>query len=185
MMNKILSGTRKNSLYFLATLLFLTSCQRKFASFQASSRETFEHQPIPRIKETTVPKIEKIPDPVAEPENNDLVSTAGELPVYHIPEVRKIITAFRKKPANQYIKTDAHQKVFQKEKPKKKKKNKRKRPTFNDGLKTGTIFLLIAVIMGIFSLTQLTLLFGLVSVLFLYFGLKKYYRQQRRRNIFK
>lgn len=185
MMNKILSGTGRFLLYpLIAVLLFLSSCQRKFASFQASSRETFEHQSIPRLKEQPAPRIERIPEPELVSENTKEESGTGELPVYHIPGLEKIITGVKKNQPKTIFKSDDHQNVFQKEKPKK-KKDRRKKPKFNDGLKTGTIFLLIAVIMGIFSLTQLTLLFGLVSVLFLYFGLKKYYRQQRRRNIFK
>jgi hypothetical protein len=185
MMNKNLSVAGKLFLYpLIIVLLFLSSCQRKFASFQAGSRETFEHHSIPRLREQPAPRIEKIPEPAAVPEENEAISNMEELPVYHIPRIEKIISGFKKKQSKTISKEDDLQKVFQKEKPKK-KKDKRKKPKFNDGLKTGTIFLLIAVIMGFFSLTQLTLLFGLVSILFLYFGLKKYYRQQRRRNIFK
>lgn len=185
-MNKNFSRPVRFSLYILFTLLIsLSSCQKKFASFQAGSRENFEYHHIPRLKEQAPPVIEKIPARSQNPEDKEETLGSGGVPVYHIPAVEKTVREFRKKQPKTFFRADDHQKVTQKEKPKKKKKDKRKKPKFNDGLKTGTIFLLIAVVMGIFSLTQLTLLFGLVSVLFLYFGLKKYYRQQRRRNIFK
>lgn len=169
---------------FLAVLLFLiSSCQHRLGGFQASSREVFDYE---RVKPSGIPKdrlplpVEAIPELLPEDETQKM----EELPVIEIPASTIEDAEYSAKKVTINTFRPAVKKTTEKEKPKK-KKNKKKKVRFNDGLKIGTIFLVIAIIMGIFSLTQLTLLFGLVSILFLYFGLKKYYRQRRRRNIFK
>jgi hypothetical protein len=65
------------------------------------------------------------------------------------------------------------------------KKKRNRNPIFNDGVKIGIVFLLIAITLAILSLNQLSLLFGVVSAIFFVLGLKKYMRKNRFRNIFK
>jgi hypothetical protein len=65
------------------------------------------------------------------------------------------------------------------------KKKRNRNPIFNDGVKIGIVFLVIAIGLAFIPLTQLSILFGVVSAIFFVLGLKKYMRKNRFRNIFK
>lgn len=68
-----------------------------------------------------------------------------------------------------------------KEKQKKKRKRRKFWRQFGSNLLIGTVFLVIAVVMAVLKLQTLVLLFGVASILFLIFGLKKIFRKRRRR----
>ncbi len=171
------------SVLFIPLLLIqMFSCRAPMAGFQPGTREDFGYK-IPRKSQ----KSEEIGiEPI--PVSPETITYETELPVVDPgplfispPERIKSKYTARRRVAKPVIQKE---RPVIKEKPGK-KKDKKRRPEFNDALKTGTVFLLIAIGLGIFSLGQLSLLFGLVAILFLYFGLKKYYRQQRRRKLFK
>ncbi len=72
-----------------------------------------------------------------------------------------------------------------KDREKEKRKKKRKRNRFwrqmGSNLLIGVVFLGVAVVMAFIKLPSLTLLFGLASILFLIFGLKKVFKKRKRR----
>ena len=68
-----------------------------------------------------------------------------------------------------------------KEKEKKKRKRRKFWRQFGANLLIGTVFLVIAVVMAVLKLQTLVLLFGVASILFLIFGLKKLFRKRRRK----
>jgi L-asparagine transporter-like permease len=71
-------------------------------------------------------------------------------------------------------------------KNKEKQKKKRKRDRFwrqmGSNLLIGIVFLSVAVLMALIQVPSLTLLFGLASILFLIFGLKKVFRKRKRKS---
>jgi cation transport ATPase len=161
--------------------------------FQASSRENFTQtkKPIPSITafdETleTEPKSELVFDEI---ETTQLSASTDERQISFIESNRKteIIDFKNLKKIEENKATILEKKPnFQKEKPaKKKKKRKKRNSVFNDGVKIGIVFLVIAILLSFLHITQLVILFGLVSVIFLYLGLKKYMRRNRLKNIFK
>jgi cation transport ATPase len=177
---------------FLSFIIF-SSCHKKMGGFQASSRENFTQtkKPIPSITafdETleTEPKSELVFDEI---ETTQLSASTDERQISFIESNRKteIIDFKNLKKIEENKATILEKKPnFQKEKPaKKKKKRKKRNSVFNDGVKIGIVFLVIAILLSFLHITQLVILFGLVSVIFLYLGLKKYMRRNRLKNIFK
>jgi Flp pilus assembly protein TadB len=65
------------------------------------------------------------------------------------------------------------------------RKKRNRNPIINDGVKIGIVFLAIAIGLALIPLSQLSLLFGVVSAIFFIIGLKKYMRKNRFRKLFK
>jgi hypothetical protein len=168
-------------LKFLFFVLLVSSCKKPMASFQASHYDAFEKS-VRSSKKTEMPPLNT---PFKELEKSEMPIAMGLKPAAKV-EVREEAVRVKKainhpvlvrKPTINTLKAS----LF-KDKPTKKK---HRRPALNDSLKTGIVFLGIAILLSLLGLNQLVLIFGLVSVLFLYFGLKKYYRRNRIRNIFR
>jgi Flp pilus assembly protein TadB len=177
---------------FLSFLIF-SSCHKKMGGFQASSREKFTQtkMPIPSINafddmNVTEQKSEVVFDEI---ETTQLSASSEEVQISFIDANKKTeIIDFKNLKNTEKSKASILEKKpnFQKEKPSKKKKKRKKRNSvFNDGVKIGIVFLVIAILLSFLHITQLVILFGLVSVIFLYLGLKKYMRRNRLKNIFK
>jgi cation transport ATPase len=177
---------------FLSFLIF-SSCHKKMGGFQASSRENFTQtkKPIPSINafgdlNVTEQKSELFFEEI---ETTQLSASTEEGSTNFIESNKKtgIIDFKNIKNVEENKATILEKKPnFQKEKPSKKKKKRKKRNSvFNDGVKIGIVFLVIAILLSFLHITQLVILFGLASVIFLYLGLKKYMRRNRLKNIFK
>ncbi len=77
-------------------------------------------------------------------------------------------------------------KLFQKKQTTKKKKKPNNRfRKISSNVFIGIVFLGIAIGLALLNLEGLSILFGIASVLFLFFGLKKVFKRKRFKNIFK
>lgn len=163
-------------------LFFLTSCHKKFASFQADSIESF---PSKKDKKEIIFKDEK--------EKELLVYENQKEPILETLEFNQLSQLSKKIEDEPFWKrkkkkTETKKNIFKKKESPHKKKKKRKRinPMFNDSLKIGTVFLIITAVLGIIGLSgQIIWVFALASVLFLYLGLKKYLLRKRLQRVFK
>lgn len=169
--------------------LTLVSCHKKLAFFQPGKSVNYHSQKIPSLSQS-FPETDTYISPdqtefIASIEENfefkpnhpiEIVDSKTEIITLKKPEIEKILIS--KFSSSEKIISD---KLVEKNTLKRKKLY----PLFNDNLKIGLVFLVIAAILALFSLNQLVLIFGLASLVFLYLGLKKYYRRKRIKSIFK
>ena len=160
-----------------------SSCRIQQAYFYAPSNVSYKTPEkklklkLPElIKKEPVLKVEKI-DPTPKIKKFKTYFSAVELKEkeVRIPTLRSVKTQkenFKQGP------DPAKQKL--KEKEKRKRKRRKFWRQFGSNLLIGTVFLVIAVVMAILKLQTLVLLFGVASILFLIFGLKKVFRKRRR-----
>lgn len=169
----------KNFFLFFA-IVTLGSCHKQMGVFQASRNENFRSTPLLKNAENVVLKNqlqEEINDvdfeysEVIASNENDFASKS-ELGFQKI-EIRP-----KTKIKEPDFDDNTEEKPIIKEIKKEVKSNFRRRnPMFNDSLKIGLVFLLIAVAMAFFpALLQLMLLFAIVSMVFLFIGLKKLFK---------
>jgi hypothetical protein len=170
--------------YFIIVLglFFVSSCHKKFASFQSDSFESFSSK---KDKKEIISQDEKV---------NKLVNEESKIEPFDVElEVSEPIILDDKLEDEPFWKrkkkkTESKKGIFKKKESPNKKKKKRKRinPMYNDSLKIGTVFLLITAVLGIIGLSgQIIWVFALASVLFLYLGLKKYLLRKRFQRVFK
>jgi hypothetical protein len=171
----------KNYCIAFFLILFLGSCQKKMALFMPSNNIEFESEPNlqkhvgPNVKIKNL-NLNVILDSVQNVENQNIAfEKQTEISIQKTEKIHK---------KSLPIRVSKSSKVFEKEEKKKKKKRNRN-PIFNDGVKIGIVFLIIAIGLALVPLSQLSILFGIVSAVFFVLGLKKYMRKNRFRNIFK
>lgn len=187
----------RSLIVLLLTLPFFTACKREYARVQPAKPDFFvqkqrtavkkEIAPIavdePKIIESETPGvIEALPTKSVNVETDDFPDLVAQKPLFgggkkkHQIEKRGVANFLEKVFPNQQLK----------ETPKKQVKKKKKRRTrWNPMIPAGFIFLGIAILLALINLNGLALLFGVASILFLFFGFKKLFRKKRRRSIFK
>ena len=163
-------------LFFVFFIAFtISSCQKKMGGFQVTQRENLNSYSKPN-QELDIPKIEELPFKVENLETSN--ETVLDLKTIAIPE-----NHFSS--AQTYTKTNRLNPVsfqtepisFNKEN-KKIKKRIHRNPVFNDSLKMGFVLLFIAIGLSFLPVLQLTLLFGIVALIFLFIGLKKLFKRR-------
>lgn len=169
---------------FLLLSFLIISCKPKLASFMPSHHETFNKtlhsKSIISEKEKSINVVECIDSLTI----TKISEQNNEFTEFHIND--KITEKSNKKYNKKAIKIQQESKIIIEDQVKKKKRRKFfANPIFNDNVKIGIVFLVIAVVLSLFSLSQLALVFGLAALIFIYLGLKKYYRRKRIKQIFK
>jgi hypothetical protein len=155
------------------------------AYFMPSSSVTYESE-VEYVKDLKPDKTRKIVSPIFEKEeaeieniNIDIAEIVGDVRVFANKKIESPKTTTKLNVQNTPT-------AISEENTKINVKKKRNRnPIFNDGVKIGIVFLVIAIGLAFIPLTQLSILFGVVSAIFFVLGLKKYMRKNRFRNIFK
>jgi hypothetical protein len=169
--------------FIVAIICFVSlfSCQKKLANFQASNNDFYKHSEKP----IAVIKTKEIIYSETELKNND-VSLNVELLTASVEEEpflknKQKVEIYQTDVINFKNDFNAKNETIKKLELKKEKykKKKRKKLKLNDNIKIGMIFLLVAIGLSIVGLNQLVLIFGIASIVFLYLGLKKYYRRRR------
>ena len=170
----------KNVFLFYA-IVTLGSCHKQMGGFQASRNENFRSIPLLKNTENLVLKNQ------LQEELNDVDLEYSEVIASNENDfTSKSELGFQKidiRPKTKIKEPDfadnSAEKPIIKEIKKEVKSNFRRRnPMFNDSLKIGLVFLLIAVAMAFFlpALLQLMFLFAIVSMVFLFIGLKKLFK---------
>jgi hypothetical protein len=162
----------------LGFLIFFTvsSCHKKFGGFQASKKENFSAP----IKITTIEETPKLPELVLaeelleasiESEFRVIDHTTKKSEIYStlksIENNTKSYSVINNKPLS--LTTQEKDKI---------KKRIRRNPVFNDSLKMGFVLLFIAIGLSFLPVIELTLLFGIVALIFLFIGLKKFFKRR-------
>jgi hypothetical protein len=165
------------------------------AHFMPSHTESFEREnKIPDIsnsKTSSKPAIKKENDVLQAAK--DLTEEKNTFPfitetqklepyAYKIPQLSRNLLMKNKKSG---FKKENDLNVSQHFEPEKRRKKIIKNPFFNDGVKIASVFLLIAIGLAFLNLGELSLLFGIVSIIFFIIGLKKYMRRKRLKRILK
>jgi hypothetical protein len=161
----------------------LISCHRKnIGGFQKSSRETFSTKSnnalLPTSSESPI-FVEKLSQESQEIE----ASTDSELRIETLPSEIKIYHRIATKLDNtseiETIQTEVEAKQSEKITETLKVKSLKRNPIFNDSLKVGLVFLIIAAALAFVpALLQLAVLFAVVSMVFLFIGLKKLFNRR-------
>ncbi len=165
----------------------MLSCRSNYALFQETSvpkfnrpAKTFEGLELKTIA-TRNPDLE----PVEISAEVEVKRVKTFFPVINIEKKKVIIPELT--PVQ--IKATFVQKGDPQAKAKEKKKRQRQRfwRQFGSNLLLGTVFLVIAVLLALIHLQSLSILFGVASILFLFFGFRKIFKKKRRqiRNPFK
>lgn len=174
-----MNKTQSFLIFGLASVL-LSACQPSFYRMS--------YQPEPNLNVSKTRKIEvelKLHDIVLENFEDEIpldIQTITEIIPESIPSKPSI--ALREKPKTKKRTDRATWKETLGISTDKKPKKAPRKPLFkpnNDGLWIGTGLLGIAMLLTIINFPTLALLFGLVSLLFLIFGIKKLVRRNRRR----
>lgn len=165
---------------FLLGLVAFSSCRSHYATLYESPLRYHSAPKARRKIELNLRKIE-VAKPVIQVSDLSKTSTEiKEVPAY-FPEINTAhsrvvipVIPIRLKKATEQI---------QKPKPVKKKKKKKGKiwRQMGSNLLIGLVFLGIAIGLTILHLESLALLFGLASILFLIFGLKKVFKKRRRK----
>ncbi|MFT7436171.1 MAG: hypothetical protein ACI8UX_001971 [Psychromonas sp.] len=160
-------------------MLLVGGCRSNYALLQGSS---LGHV---KIKKRDVPKIallkpKEISLKLILPDNNHKIErTPRVFPELKAEESQVVISKFVGTVIDKEL-------VGPEPKNKEKQKKKRKRDRFwrqmGSNLLIGIVFLSVAVLMALIQVPSLTLLFGLASILFLIFGLKKVFRKRKRKS---
>lgn len=166
---------RKLILGFLI-LFTISACHKKIGGFQASKKENFS-APIKTTKIEVTPKLpelvldEELLDASIESEFKviDQATNKSEIysPIRSIENNTKSYSVINKNPFS--LKTQEKDKI---------KKRIRRNPVFNDSLKMGFVLLFIAIGLSFLPVIELTLLFGIVALIFLFIGLKKFFKRR-------
>ncbi|CAH0994640.1 hypothetical protein EMA8858_00752 [Emticicia aquatica] len=181
----------KNLTLLLLTVVVFSSCRKDFASFQKSSNQSYSQKKKVQNSEIQI----NVPEPILEAsikesevffEQKEIISieiseNESNKPLFDDDRKRK-----KRKNVSEKEGTLIH-KIFPNLHPKDKKttKKSRKPVPLNSTIYTGFIILGIAILLALVSLNSLSLLFGVASIVFLYFGFKRYFRRKRRRDIFR
>ena len=160
----------------------LLSCHKNIGGFQKSSRETFKAQT--QKKDLLFTSENPIFIEQLLPQNDVALTTnATELPI----ETLALEIENYQKRKNILVKTqkiEVSQKEFEpikegKHTEKQSLKLLKRNPVFNDSLKIGLVFLLIAAALAFLpALLQLAVLFAVVAMVFLFIGLKKLFNRR-------
>ncbi len=173
----------KKASFSLILVVLFSSCKREFARFQSVGVESFAKEK--KINPSILAK-DNIQYPINDVSEQDIFSqaTTEELPVLasNEPEIPLVVLAQTTQKHKQTWQQESTQKPLFGEK--KQKKNKNNSLRLNPSIYSGMIILGIAILLALLSLQSLSLLFGLASILFLYWGFKKYFRKQQRKKIF-
>lgn len=177
---------------FLLSLIAFTSCRKDFASFQKSPNLSYSQ-----------PKNVQNPEVVIALNEPILMASMDDSPLF-LEQKETFSDKISKNETNKALLDDDRKRrknrknVSQKQgtfiekifpnygqNDKKVVKKRRKPVPLNSTIYIGFIILGIAVLLALVSLGSLSLLFGVASILFLYWGFKKYFRKKRRRDIFR
>jgi hypothetical protein len=169
--------------YFLAFFLFIAlgGCKTQYAHFQVGS-----YVNEPKVKAKT--------------KSNELVAIKAKSAMLNVEKIEvtkeiNFVPTFFSKPKvlNRGVKIPVYQESIKhssiqkdpdpKAKTKRKKQQKRQRfwRQIGGNLVTGFFFLGLAIGLSLLNLPSLAILFGIASILFLIFGLKKIFRKRNRR----
>lgn len=182
----------KQPILFLLSLLAFISCRKDFASFQKSPNLSYSQQ-----KNSQQPKITlDLSEPILMASGNESALFLEQKETFSdkVSENETNIPLRndnRRKRKNRKNVTQKQGTFFEKIFPnysqndKKVVKKRRKPVPFNSTIYIGFIILGIAILLALVSLNSLSLLFGVASIIFLYWGFKKYFRRKRRRDIFR
>lgn len=172
--------------FSILIILSFFSCQKNIGGFQKSSRENFTQskQPIPLKSQI----IFEIPLEIEDQSQLNEELSASEIPIISFDNSSQ---GFKKMAMNNSeIKTSEPPKfqefTIKQTSPKNtfyKKdirllKSLKRNPVFNDSLKIGIVFLAIALGLSFLPVLQLTLLFAIVAMIFLFIGLKKLFKRR-------
>jgi hypothetical protein len=161
--------------------LSLVACNKKMGGFRQSSRETFptkshikQHlaSENPVLTADLLPEFEEV-----------TVSNSNELRI-ETPESKIKIPSENIKEKNENLKFENLQSEIETSLSKKsaeivKLRPIKRNPVFNDSLKIGVMFLLIASALALIpALLQLGILFALVAIVLLFIGLKKLFKRR-------
>ncbi len=169
--------------HIVATLILISfsGCKTQYAHFQGSSIIS-----IPKVinkKSSLEIAVIKVKPALLNVEKIKINNEISFVPTYFPkPSVknRKVkIPVFQESIFHTTIKQEPDPKA--KEKRKKKQKRQKFWRQMGSNLLIGVMFLGIAIILSIIHLPTLALLFGVASILFLIFGLKKIFRKRNRR----
>ncbi len=169
---------------FLIIISFLfASCRTQQSYFHAPPAVNYR-MPEKKLKLKLPEPIKKEPKlevaPVKSAPKIEKVKTY--FPELKLKDKEVLIPAFSVKlKSEQFQQGPEPSKQKLKEKEKKKRKRRKFWRQFGANLLIGTVFLVIAVVMAVLKLQTLVLLFGVASILFLIFGLKKLFRKRRRK----
>jgi hypothetical protein len=177
-------------LFFVFTFFTTISCNKKLTLFQQGKKESFGQNQSTIILEKLIIDNESLghdlgvinEEDIRTETMNDFTSDATE----KISFVRSVPVYLNfKKIEKEPIKELNKYKIERESTEKNFKKKRKLYPLFNDNLKIGVVFLVIAAVLAILNLNQLMLIFALASLIFLYLGLKKYFRRKRIKSWFK
>ncbi len=169
--------------------LTLVSCHKKLAFFQPGKSVNYHSEKIPSLSQSFPETDTKIS--TKQPEITASIEETLEFKPHNPVETEDFEKEILRHENSDFTKTKKTEYYISEDNIKEKivekstLKHKKLYPLFNDNLKIGLVFLVIAAILALFSLNQLVLIFGLASLVFLYLGLKKYYRRKRIKSIFK
>lgn len=161
----------------------LLSCQKKnLGGFQKSTRETFSTKTNGNNLLLTSENPIFIEDLSPEPEEME-ASTDTELRIETLPSENKNYHRINNKLENtskiETIQAVVENTQFEKKAETQKVKALKRNPVFNDSLKVGLVFLIIAAGLAFVpALLQLAVLFALVAMIFLFIGLKKLFNRR-------
>lgn len=173
--------------FLFAFCIIFSSCKKEFASFQQSTYSSYakSHTAIP-----SAPDINS-PSPRLSVSLNDATILLPETPQFSVPIIEETLSDNTVKSRNKGgivrpIRGQIFNKTFSEKSHYKKYifQTKRKPVPLNSTIYTGFIILGIAILLALFSLSSLSLLFGVASIIFLYLGFKKYFRRKKWRDIF-
>lgn len=180
----------KNIGLLLLVASLITSCKRQYAFVQPAKVDVFAQKQrstqVTRKSEKVLTKI-KVKEQITETEE---VTFLEEIQIERTPLVGKSSIPqpeYKNKIISESltINSAANQQIDQTQKRPVKKKRKKNFKRWNNMIPSGLIFLGIAILLSLINLNGLALLFGVASIIFLFFGIKKLLRKKRRREIFR
>lgn len=178
----------KNIILVLLALV-LVSCHKKLAFFQPSKSPNYHSEKIPSLSqnfpETEFYSDNTLPESIASSEDSPEFFLNQNTAIQNINETTINTSPLEEITAKKPSMGKSKFSVLKNNDSENFIKRKKLYPAFNDNLKIGFVFLVIAAILALFHLNQLVLIFGLASLVFLYLGLKKYYRRKRIKSIFR
>lgn len=168
--------------FFVLFCFSIVACNKKMGGFQQSTRETFSSKSHnkdqhfaslnPFLTEDLLPEFEDVE-----------VSNSNELRV-ETPESKIKLSSENAKEKEENVKIENIQSEVETSLSKKTTEKVtlhpiKRNPVFNDSLKIGVIFLLIASALALIpALLQLGILFALVAIVLLFIGLKKLFKRR-------
>lgn len=171
----------RKTIYLFGLLIFLASCRSNYAVLYDSAPVFEKKAKVEKLSLTSDKKLvgSSFKLEVAKPKFKEEVKP---LPKYFPPVKAKIYKEVLS-PFKEFTKLPI--KVLKQDPVKKaKEKKKRKRRRFwrktGSNLFIGFFFLGVAVVLTLVHLESLAALFGLASILFLFFGLKKFFKKRNR-----